>query len=71
MKDKEKIQISGKQTKVGKSLTMYAKDNVSNTLKKYFSILYPQMFCSLRINLILNVKLICILIHLFLLKEML
>ena len=71
MKDKEKIQISGKQTKVGKSLTMYAKDNVSNTLKSIFPILYPQMFCSLRINLILNVKLICILIHLFLLKEML
>ena len=37
MKDKEKIQISGKQTKVGKSLTIYAKDNIFNTLKKYFS----------------------------------
>ena len=37
MTDKEKIQISGKQTKVGKSLTLYAKDNISNTLKKYFS----------------------------------
>ena len=32
MKDNEKIQISGKQTKVGKSLTIYAKDNIFNTL---------------------------------------
>ena len=37
MKDKEKIQISGKQTKVGKSLTIYVKENISKTLKKYFS----------------------------------
>ncbi len=37
MTEKEKIQISGKQTKVGKSLTLYAKDNIYTTLKKYFS----------------------------------
>ena len=30
------ISISGKQTKVGKSLTIYARDNIISALKKYF-----------------------------------
>ncbi len=37
MKDKEDIQVSGKQTKVGKSLTLYVRENLFVTLKKYFS----------------------------------
>ena len=31
------ISVSGKQTKVGKSLTNYVKENLTNTLKKYFT----------------------------------
>ncbi len=31
------ISVSGKQTKVGKSLTSYVKENLTNTLKKYFA----------------------------------
>ena len=30
------ISISGKQTKVGKSLTVYARENIISTLTKYF-----------------------------------
>ena len=37
MKDKEDIQVSGKQTKVGKSLTLHVRENLFTTLKKYFS----------------------------------
>lgn len=37
MRDKEDIQVSGKQTKVGKSLTLYVRENLFVTLKKYFS----------------------------------
>ena len=36
MIDSHKISVSGKQTKVGKSLTYYVKDSVIQTLKKYF-----------------------------------
>ena len=36
MIDLNKISVSGKQTKVGKSLTEYVKDSLVNTLKKYF-----------------------------------
>ena len=36
MIDLNKISVSGKQTKVGKSLTDYVKDSLVNTLKKYF-----------------------------------
>jgi len=34
--DSNKISVSGKQTKVGKSLTHYVKDSLVQTLKKYF-----------------------------------
>lgn len=37
MKDKEDIQVSGKQTKVGKSLTLHVRENLFVTLRKYFS----------------------------------
>ncbi len=37
MNKKENILVSGKQTKVGKSLTLYVQDNLFSTLKKYFS----------------------------------
>jgi len=37
LKDKEDIHVSGKQTKVGKSLTLYVRENLFVTLKKYFS----------------------------------
>ena len=33
---KKRISVSGKQTKVGKSLTEYVKDSIMLTLKKYF-----------------------------------
>ena len=36
MIDSNKISVSGKQTKVGKSLTHYVKDSLAQTLKKYF-----------------------------------
>ena len=36
MIDSNKISVSGKQTKVGKSLTYYVKDSLVQTLKKYF-----------------------------------
>ena len=36
MIDSNKISVSGKQTKVGKSLTHYVKDSLVQTLKKYF-----------------------------------
>ena len=36
MIDSNKISVSGKQTKVGKSLTHYVKDSLTQTLKKYF-----------------------------------
>ena len=36
MIDSNKISVSGKQTKVGKSLTNYVKDSLVQTLKKYF-----------------------------------
>ena len=36
MIDSNKISVSGKQTKVGKSLTQYVKDSLVQTLKKYF-----------------------------------
>ena len=36
MIDSNKISVSGKQTKVGKSLTYYVRDSLVQTLKKYF-----------------------------------
>ena len=36
MIESNKISVSGKQTKVGKSLTDYVKDSLVHTLKKYF-----------------------------------
>ena len=36
MIDSRKISVSGKQTKVGKSLTNFVKDSLKQTLKKYF-----------------------------------
>ena len=36
MIDANKISVSGKQTKVGKSLTFYVKDSLVQTLNKYF-----------------------------------
>ena len=36
MIDSNNISVSGKQTKVGKSLTHYVKDSLVQTLKKYF-----------------------------------
>ena len=36
MIDANKISVSGKQTKVGKSLTYYVKDSLVQTLNKYF-----------------------------------
>ena len=36
MIDSNKISVSGKQTKVGKSLTYYVTDSLAQTLKKYF-----------------------------------
>mgnify|MGYP005722333445 FL=1 len=36
MIDSNKISVSGKQTKVGKSLTHYVKDSLVQTLRKYF-----------------------------------
>ncbi len=36
MTDSKNISVSGKQTKVGKSLTDYVKENIIQTLKKYF-----------------------------------
>ncbi len=36
MIDSNKISVSGKQTKVGRSLTHYVKDSLVQTLKKYF-----------------------------------
>ena len=36
MTEKNNISVSGKQTKVGKSLTEYVKDSIMLTLKKYF-----------------------------------
>ena len=36
MTEKNNISVSGKQTKVGKSLTEYVKDSIILTLKKYF-----------------------------------
>ena len=32
------ISISGKQTKVGKSLSFYVEENIRKSLKKYFEI---------------------------------
>ena len=36
MTEKENISVSGKQTKVGKSLTSHVQDSIVSTLKKYF-----------------------------------
>ena len=36
MKETKKISVSGKQTKVGKSLTHYVENTITLTLKKYF-----------------------------------
>ena len=54
LKAEDKILISGKQTKVGKSLTLYAKENISLTLKKYFSNFISADVLSQKISLILN-----------------
>ncbi len=37
MREKNNILVSGKQTKVGKSLTFYVEENLQLSLKKYFS----------------------------------
>ena len=53
------ISISGKQTKVGKSLTIYAKENITLTLNKYFERFVSAniIFSKTRFNFICEVNL--------------
>ena len=53
------ISISGKQTKVGKSLTIYARDNIISALTKYFDkfISANIIFSKSRFNFICEISL--------------